>query len=389
MAVKHGYFAEVQSYKTYEGKDFDFHFDYNANSGGGQAFLGGTFELDGEATSPRELDGATAQFALQFTDGDGKSQTISLGGSAGVNYLIKPRGKGSQSVKLEVDGRPNPSRLLSVALLLPEPTGVGKSSFVEHSPLAHKNYWVRSMWLGVDQLSANAFQFLVRDVVVSGKKFQGETAEEVRFFKLDIQARVTDLLSLDIEQLAISESAKNAIIKFQKYFAGEDQFDFEKLNTARTELLQGLSQQYPSEFSGSIDPLPFLQRLTGAKEQIDIIPAAQVSGLSRNLIYFGAPGVGKSRTLSKLANTHFSSENIRRITFYPDYGYPQFFGSYKPISVANDDSSSGATEIQYRFVPGPLFEATLQALATPEQDFLLIVEEINRSNPASVFGDVF
>ena len=33
------YFERVDSYDTYNGYDSDFHYDYNANSGGGQAFL--------------------------------------------------------------------------------------------------------------------------------------------------------------------------------------------------------------------------------------------------------------------------------------------------------------------------------------------------------------
>lgn len=37
------YFNEISDYATYSGHEADFHFSYNANSGGGQAFLGGRF----------------------------------------------------------------------------------------------------------------------------------------------------------------------------------------------------------------------------------------------------------------------------------------------------------------------------------------------------------
>ena len=37
------YFNEIADYATYSGHEADFHFTYNANSGGGQAFLGGRF----------------------------------------------------------------------------------------------------------------------------------------------------------------------------------------------------------------------------------------------------------------------------------------------------------------------------------------------------------
>ena len=37
------YFTEISGYQTYANSDADFHFSYNANSGGGQSFLGGMF----------------------------------------------------------------------------------------------------------------------------------------------------------------------------------------------------------------------------------------------------------------------------------------------------------------------------------------------------------
>ena len=42
----------------------------------------------------------------------------------------------------------------------------------------------------------------------------------------------------------------------------------------------------------------------------------KVAGLSHNLIYFGAPGTGKSYQLNKLAGDSFAKKNIRRVTFY-------------------------------------------------------------------------
>ena len=37
------YFNEIADYATYSGHEADFHFTYNANSGGGQAFFRGRF----------------------------------------------------------------------------------------------------------------------------------------------------------------------------------------------------------------------------------------------------------------------------------------------------------------------------------------------------------
>lgn len=102
----------------------------------------------------------------------------------------------------------------------------------------------------------------------------------------------------------------------------------------------------------------------------------------RNLIFFGAPGTGKSYQLNQLAKESFAKENVSRVTFYPDYTYSQFVGCYKPCT--NDDG-----DITYGYVAGPFLDTYLNACMHPYDQYLLIIEEINRANPAAVFGDVF
>ena len=123
-----------------------------------------------------------------------------------------------------------------------------------------------------------------------------------------------------------------------------------------------------------------------------------------NLIYFGAPGTGKSYKINELAfgdkesgkQPLFSSKNVRRVTFHPEYTYAQFVGCFKPFSrpVLAEDAPAAAikdapTAIEYAFVPGPFLETYTQAINNPDEQFLLIIEEINRANPAAVFGDLF
>lgn len=102
----------------------------------------------------------------------------------------------------------------------------------------------------------------------------------------------------------------------------------------------------------------------------------------RNLIFFGAPGTGKSYQLNQLARESFAKENISRVTFYPDYTYSQFVGCYKPCT--NDDG-----DITYGYAAGPFLDTYLNACMHPYDQYLLIIEEINRANPAAVFGDAF
>ena len=105
--------------------------------------------------------------------------------------------------------------------------------------------------------------------------------------------------------------------------------------------------------------------------------------LPRNVIYFGAPGTGKSHKLDLEKNNLILDKNgYERVTFHPDYSYANFVGTYKPF-VPKEDS------ISYKYVPGPFMRTLVKALKNPQKPFLLIIEEINRSNVAAVFGDIF
>ena len=103
------------------------------------------------------------------------------------------------------------------------------------------------------------------------------------------------------------------------------------------------------------------------------------TNLKRNIIYFGAPGTGKSYNLNKDMET--LTNDYERVTFHPDYSYANFVGTYKPVPKGES--------ISYEYVPGPFMRSLVKALKNPENPFLLIIEEINRANVAAVFGDVF
>ena len=101
-----------------------------------------------------------------------------------------------------------------------------------------------------------------------------------------------------------------------------------------------------------------------------------------NLIYFGAPGTGKSYKMNKLSTELFDKSRILRVTFHPDYTYAQFVGSLRPYTDVTTGKSG------YRYTPGPFIDAYVQAMQL-EDPVVLLIEEINRANPAAVFGDVF
>ncbi len=112
----------------------------------------------------------------------------------------------------------------------------------------------------------------------------------------------------------------------------------------------------------------------------------RVDNENKNLIYFGAPGTGKSYKLNQDKEKLNCDEE--RITFHQDYSYANFVGTYKPI-MKKDENGNKTKDITYDFVPGPFIRTLVRAFKNPEKNFLLIIEEINRANVAAVFGDVF
>lgn len=100
-----------------------------------------------------------------------------------------------------------------------------------------------------------------------------------------------------------------------------------------------------------------------------------------NWIISGAPGTGKSYIFKQLEESHPSAK-FSRITFFPNLQYANFIGAFKPNNNANK-------QLVYTYTPGILLETLVQALLNPQQDYVLIIEELNRANAAGVFGDYF
>lgn len=122
--------------------------------------------------------------------------------------------------------------------------------------------------------------------------------------------------------------------------------------------------------------------------------------LSRQVIYYGAPGTGKSKNVQRRTKDAEKNERVFRTTFHPDSDYSTFVGCYKPTTimkpvrnVAGDivkSNGEGVYEesITYQFVPQAFVLAYLKAWNTTEPVYL-VIEEINRGNCAQIFGDLF
>lgn len=134
------------------------------------------------------------------------------------------------------------------------------------------------------------------------------------------------------------------------------------------------------EFDDEIDPSI---NLNDYLEQYDYSSSCK-SGI--NLIVYGTPGCGKSYYVKNELLPKYGSDSNGipsiRTTFYQDYTNTDFVGQIMPV-VKTDGS------ITYEFNPGPFTLALNQAIQNPDKPIALVIEELNRGNAASIFGDIF
>lgn len=98
----------------------------------------------------------------------------------------------------------------------------------------------------------------------------------------------------------------------------------------------------------------------------------------------GAPGTGKTRLAKEIAKKivgEGNSKNIVFTQFHAETSYSNFIYGIKP--------KLNAATIGYEPNEGDLFKSIELALSNPEKKVVLIIDEINRANLATVLGPVF
>ena len=273
------YFNEIADYATYSGHEADFHFTYNANSGGGQAFLGGRFyDENGQLTSPETLNGKIAVFKYIFRSEAGEELSVIVDDEK-AKYEIKPRGNGSTSMKLGIGtDRIAPSKVVSSFMMLPPTCGVKTPSNLQLSILSANNYWLQSMWLECSTSAGaeNEAIFTVKDCVFGGGVSKETTDRAGRYFKLNIEKRMADIIALSNITDTFSEETTQIIKLFADIYLGLHAFNYEECTASTKTLMELLAQQFPDVYSGITDPVSVLldiakQKHCGDTDNTDIL----------------------------------------------------------------------------------------------------------------------
>lgn len=100
----------------------------------------------------------------------------------------------------------------------------------------------------------------------------------------------------------------------------------------------------------------------------------------KNLILQGPPGTGKTWMAKRLAFALMGERDearVRAVQFHPNLSYEDFVRGWRP-------SGDGKLTL----ADGVFMEAIRAALGRPDARFVVIIEEINRGNPAQIFGEL-
>ena len=318
------YFEEINEVSENSTGSPNFRLNYNSNSGGGQAFLPGKFLDDSGALVPAaSLEAEVAVF--QFLINERSQRTKVYLDDPGALYEIRPRAFGNQNMKLGVANKINPGLVISAFLMLPPTCSIQSPHDLNISILARENFWLQTMNLEVSRkvLGTGSVALIVKSVVFAGGKSKRQSLEVApRLFRLDFEKRIIDILHLS-DRRQLPHEIQVVVDQFAAIYRGERKFLISDCEDAVRNLMRELSSIMPEEYSGVMDPLPFLKRLEDTEprsEQLSFDSGYRSEhNFPHNWIVWGAPGTGKSYSLENDASLLVASENqVERVTFHPD-----------------------------------------------------------------------
>ena len=100
----------------------------------------------------------------------------------------------------------------------------------------------------------------------------------------------------------------------------------------------------------------------------------------KNLILQGPPGTGKTWLAKRLAFALMGQRDdskVRAVQFHPNLSYEDFIRGWRPVGDG-----------KLTLVDGPFVEMMNAAAKDPTSRHVVVIEEINRGNPAQIFGEM-
>jgi len=204
--------------------------------------------------------------------------------------------------------------------------------------------------------------------IILGKNFKFNLSQHKDMQDILCNFELQDLIALEIylskpKQLKVSELlANNFIFKFldMKY---QNSLDAEKIRA----ILSIYSRNNPYALFINLfneKHTDYWTLTNSGKEHVQ-------NNLTQKLV-----GI---RTLANFD----TSENIKFVTFHQSFAYEEFVEGIKPLP---DPDNSG--EVLYKIKNGVFKEICMRAKDDSKNDYLIIIDEINRANISKVFGEL-
>lgn len=176
---------------------------------------------------------------------------------------------------------------------------------------------------------------------------------------------------------------------------GEQTQAIKRVEKAQAAVILRVMLDKQSDIESEIDAIfqeDFLSQIKGAVTMLvpqEVTYGSQIKGIKKeykitklhgeSILLYGVPGSGKSFTIKK---DYCDDERcMERVVFHPEYSYTDFVGQILPKVTGE--------KLEYVFTAGPFTRILKRAYADPDNMYYLVIEEINRGNAASIFGDIF
>ena len=219
-------------------------------------------------------------------------------------------------------------------------------------------YWIRPYrFLPLDSLTR---KFLEEQMRVSVPK--EIRAEEY----LDLQKKIESMLK-----------AKDAAVHSfpELSYAAYSQTDNRDDDTADSQDIETKSHKQTYSVSDIVDDGCFV----GESELESIMNMLEGK---KNIILQGPPGTGKTFLAKRMAYAlagSKSGKHVRVFQFHPNLSYEDFVRGWRP---------GGNSDGRLALADGPFLKLIEDAQGEPEHKFVMVIEEINRGNPANIFGEM-
>jgi len=126
------------------------------------------------------------------------------------------------------------------------------------------------------------------------------------------------------------------------------------------------------------------EELLYADQFFQYIHELNIKQSHKNIIYYGAPGTGKTYSVLETIKmlTDEEKQYYKMVQFHPSYSYEDFIEGIKPSGI--DDNGN----LRFGLVNGEFKKFCIKANQDREHNYYFIIDEINRAELSRVFGEI-